>query len=327
MRYVLGLDQGGTKTHAMIADENGVILGMGQSKGACHATQGMDAAMTQIDLAIRQATQQSQIGLESVAAIYAGLTGIDWDYEKELLTAELKKRFGVENTNAVNDSIIALKAGTQNEKGCVLCVGTGFNCAVRKSKAEEFVFGYYVAEEHQGGGALGQKTIQAVLDAEVGLAEPTALTDMLFARFQVSNAGQLLYQVVTGAISSQDKLGLPLLLGQAAMQNDPVALRILFEYGRDISKYAIAGMKRLDLLEEDLDVVLSGSIFKCKVPVLQDAVTAAIHKFAARANIINCRYEPIVGAVLLALEEINGPLSQKVYKNIETASEKFPILR
>ncbi len=327
MRYVLGLDQGGTKTHAMIADENGVILGMGQSKGACHSSQGMDAAMAQIELAIRQAVEQSGVTMDLITAMYGGLTGIDWEYEKELLTVELRKRFGIENTHAVNDCIIAFRAGTDSEQGCVLCAGTGFNCAVRKSKTEEFAFGFYIADEHQGGGALGQKTIQAVINAESGLGEPTLLSEKLLKRFQVPNVDELLYRVVTGSIGSQDKLQLPLLLEQAALENDPVALQILADYGRDTARYAIAGMRRLGLLETALDVVLSGSVFKCRAPVLRDTVISEIHKFAARANIINCRYEPIVGAVLLALEELGRPLSREIYENIESASGRFPVLR
>lgn len=327
MRYVVGLDQGGTKTHAMVADEKGTILGMGQSEGACHSSHGMDIAMARIEQAIHLAIKQADISMGSVAAIYGGLTGIDWDYEKELLTDELRKRFSIENTHAVNDCMIALRAGTSSEKGCVLCAGTGLNCAVRKNSGQEFLFGYYIADQHQGGGALGQKVIHAVLDAEVGMAEPTKLTEMLLKRFHVADVNQLLYQVVTGGISSQDKLELPPLLEQAAMQNDPVALKILAGYGREIAKYAIAGMRRLGLLEEEIEVVLSGSIFKCKAPILQDAVISQIHQFAARAKIINCRYEPIVGAVLLALEELNKPLSPEVYKNIEAAAESFAILR
>ena len=30
MRYVLGIDQGGSKTHAVIADQEGRLLGMGK---------------------------------------------------------------------------------------------------------------------------------------------------------------------------------------------------------------------------------------------------------------------------------------------------------
>ncbi|MBO5646264.1 MAG: hypothetical protein J6S59_04000 [Clostridia bacterium] len=40
MKYVLGLDQGGSKTHAAVANDRGELLGIGTSFGACHSVNG-----------------------------------------------------------------------------------------------------------------------------------------------------------------------------------------------------------------------------------------------------------------------------------------------
>lgn len=327
MKYVLGIDQGASKTHAMVADELGVILGMGQSGGACHSTNGMETAMAKIQEATRQALEQSGLEAGQLSAVTAGMTGLDWDFEKELLTNELQTRFPGQKVSVVNDCIIAMRAGTNNEKACVLCAGSGLNCAVRNDGEHEYVFGFYIADKDQGGTALGQRAVQAVLDAQSGLGEPTLLSGMLLDYFGLSSVDELLYQTVIRRIGPAETIKLPPLIEQAAAQNDAVALEIFNSYGRDIARYAIAGMKRLHLLGEPVDVVLSGSIFKCKLPILQDAVAAEIHRCAAHAVVVNCRYEPIVGAVLLALEELQNPLSPQVYHHIEAASSQFQILR
>ena len=57
MRYVLGIDQGGTKTHALVGDELGHILGAGCDMGSCHSVNGMEHAMQAVDGAVRMALE------------------------------------------------------------------------------------------------------------------------------------------------------------------------------------------------------------------------------------------------------------------------------
>ncbi|MBQ8954023.1 MAG: hypothetical protein IJ048_07890 [Clostridia bacterium] len=57
MKYVLGIDQGGTKTHALVSDENGRILGVGRDVGGCHSIDGMEQAMR----GVRGAAQKRSI--------------------------------------------------------------------------------------------------------------------------------------------------------------------------------------------------------------------------------------------------------------------------
>ena len=44
MKYVLGLDQGGTKTNAAIADLQGNLLGLGTAQGSLHTYKGLPHA-------------------------------------------------------------------------------------------------------------------------------------------------------------------------------------------------------------------------------------------------------------------------------------------
>ena len=67
-----------------------------------------------------------------------------------------------------------------------------------------------------------------------------------------------------------------MLLERAAAQNDRVALDILEQYGKTLARYAVAGLRKADMLDADIDVVLSGSILKCRIPVLKETVAAQI---------------------------------------------------
>lgn len=328
MKYIIGIDQGASKTHALVSDEYGNVLGMGKSYGACHSSEGMAYAVTSANEAVVQALEQSGVALRHIEVIAAGMTGVDWDFEEKMLAEALREVFPApKHIKVVNDCIIAMRAGTRKKYGSVLCAGSGLNCAVINESGEQIVYGFYIDEEFQGGFSLGKRTVRAVTDSHIGLKPETKLTEMLLGYFKVNTVDELLYKKVTGAITSGDYLHLPIILEEAAAQNDAVALSLLADYGRNIAMYVICGMEKLSMLDTDADVILSGSIFKCRLPILREAVSIEIHKRAVNAKIVDAVYEPIVGAALLGLESLREGLTREVYENLEASAEKFPIKR
>ena len=91
MSYILGIDQGGTKTAAAVMDEAGKILGIATRRGAYYPTDGMTSAFTKIKEAVEEAIAQAGITREQIGTAIAGITGIDWQGDKEKVSNELKK--------------------------------------------------------------------------------------------------------------------------------------------------------------------------------------------------------------------------------------------
>ena len=326
MRYVLGLDQGGSKTHGIVADENGRILGMGKSYGACHSSTGLDYAVNAVLEAADSALEQSGLTRDDIHTVVGGLTGIDWKSESEMLTKAIAPHFPASDVVIVNDCLIAMRAGTHKKNCAVLCAGSGLNCAVQKDK-ECFVYGFYIPDEYQGGYCLGRKTIQAVFDSYLGLIAETVLTDMVMDYFSETSVDELLYRHVTGKITDKQYLYLPILLEEAAKQGDNVAAQIWEDYGSAIVAFLTARMRKMELLNLETDIVLSGSIFKCKYRGFIERVQKEIRSKIPGAAIIEARYEPVVGAMLMGIERINGEGLAKAYENLELLSDRFPILR
>lgn len=304
MGYILGIDQGSSKTQVVIGDHKGKIIGIGKSYGACHSVSGLSKAMEAISQAVRQAFDECNLTWKDVDVIAAGLTGVDWDYEVELLTNELHRLSGVENIILKNDCIIAMRAGSTNEYRAVICAGSGLNCAIHKDGDEEFVFGFYIDDEFQGGSGLGRACLKAVINSAIGLEEETVLTNMLLEYFEVKTIDELLYMKTKEKIKHNQYLYLPILLEQAALKEDRVALSVWERFGRQFGRYIAVGLKRFELLDTEVDVVLSGSIFKCKCAILKQAVEDEILSTAHKAKIIDAEYEPIVGAYLLGLDHL-----------------------
>lgn len=327
MPYILGIDQGGSKTHAIVMDGFGTVLGLGKSQGACYANTGLDVAMNYIKEASDRALGESGLSYEQMNWIVAGLTGADWDYEVELLTEALRKQTHHDNVYVVNDCIIAMRAGTSGTVSGILCAGSGFNCAVRNGD-DMFTYGYYVPDDCAGGSALARATLRAVYDGELGLNQKTALRELVLDFFRVSSVDELLLKDVTGQLADSEVLRLPVLLQNAALEGDPVAKDIWTKTGKRMAQCMTARIRKMHMEYEPVEVVLSGSVFKCRAPQLIESVTGEILDCAPNAVIISAEYEPIVGAALLGLDKIHGnALPTQVYQNLEASAEVYAIKR
>lgn len=326
MKYVMGVDQGSSKTHVIVGDDIGNILGFGKSHGACHSSTGIEYAMAAVEEAVHMALMQAGLKMTQIDILVAGMTGVDWEFESRLLQDKLEALTHIKKVIVVNDCIIAMRAGSTHNYGAVLCAGSGLNCAVRDKEGKEFVYGFYIDDEYQGGSGLGKACVRAVTEAYVGLEQETLLTDVLLEKFQCHNVDQLLFRKVTGKITMEDYLSLPIDLEEAAHRGDETAKNILYRFGCQFGKYVAAAMKKMKMTEYETEVVLSGSIFKCKEPELRKAVADYLAAEAPLAKIVDAEYEPIVGAYLIAIEE-NGENTQFDLSNVEKCSYIFPLKR
>ena len=329
MEYVLGIDQGGSKTHAAVADETGRLLGAGRGPGACHSVHGMEAAMAGVAEAVRGACEAAGVPPGSIGAVAAGMTGVDWPDETELLRRALAGTLGLprETIRVVNDCIVALRAATSSPAGCILCAGTGLNCGVRDGRGGEYTFGYYIPDADQGGMALGRRVLQAVYDAESGVGPATALTPAVLERTGCASVDELLRRQVSGRLESRLVLQLPLVAEETALAGDEASIALLRRFGRDVAAYAVAGLRRFHLEGDAIEVVLSGGVFKCRAPALLDAVRAEIRAAAPRAVVTDSAWEPVVGAVLLALDGLEGTDAGEIQRHIRRDAQRFQLVR
>ena len=128
--HSLAIDQGGTKTVAIVADDEGHILGKGVGAGACHFFDGMPKAMTTVEAAARLALTQAGLAPRELHTVSAGLAGANWPEEIVALETGLRNMLAVDDVRVYNDCLIALRGGTARTRCAVLCAGTGLNAGL-----------------------------------------------------------------------------------------------------------------------------------------------------------------------------------------------------
>lgn len=327
MDYVLGIDQGGTKTAAAIMDIEGTILGSGFSRGACHASDGMDAAMSAVKAAYDGALLMSGLKLKNIGYIAAGLTGMDWPEEYTTAREALCKLTGIRHVSVFNDCIVAMRGGTEKPYGAVICAGTGLNVGVRDFQGQTCVFGYYIDGEYQGAYALGNRALRAVFASECGILGNTALTRLALGFFNAGTVDDLLRKYTSGKITDNFKKFAPFIF-QAAGEGDAVAASIIDSFGRGAAEYAVAGLRMRNMDQAEVDVVLSGSVLNPGNTMLKESICSVIYEKCPGAHVRDAVYEPVVGACLSALDELlnSGP-GFKDNRNVQASSKIHNLMR
>jgi N-acetylglucosamine kinase-like BadF-type ATPase len=95
-------------------------------------------------------------------------------------------------------------------------------------------------------------------------------------------------------------------VAEAAASGDPAAREILDAAAAELSDAAQSVIRRLNLSGRPYDIVLSGGTFAA-VPALVEAVASLLGAPLATVRLLTD--EPATGAVRLAMEQLNLPLT------------------
>jgi N-acetylglucosamine kinase-like BadF-type ATPase len=93
------------------------------------------------------------------------------------------------------------------------------------------------------------------------------------------------------------------LVFRAAAEGDAVAQEIVRWAGRELGDLALGVIRQLDFQELGFDVVLAGSLYGGS-PLLVEAMQQTIHAEAPGARLVRLAAPPVVGGVLLGMEQV-----------------------
>lgn len=329
MKYFLGVDQGGTKTAAAVCNEAGEVLGFGIHDGlvCTYFQDDEEIYIKNLRIACETALNEAGITFSDVTAVCGSLNGADWDFEYMILASKLMRASECQDVTVINDSMGAMRGGSLNPNCAAFCVGTGGNIAVCNETGQAFMYGYFLPENLQGGNALGRRMFAAVLEAYVGVGEPTMLTDLVLD-FTGYEDVQKLYMDITLNRYEMVYKNLAELFLEACAHNDPVALNIARCFAGTAAKYILAAVKRLGLENQSLDLVFSGSVFKDNGVIITRMITEELQRTNCDFRAIDASYEPVCGTLLTLLNnEYGGRIPGRYLDNFDRTCRNYPLVR
>lgn len=317
--YFLGVDVGGSKTHALITDENGNVCGFGKGGPGNHESVGYQGLRQVLSTAVGDAASQAGITLAQITGAGFGVAGYDWPSERSDTLAAISV-LGLTCPLAVyNDAVLGLAAGSPAGWGVNLIAGTSNNCYGRNPSGKEgrvtgagMMFGEY-------GGALeiAVRAMQAVNYAWIKRGPQTALTERLLTRTGCESPAVLMEMLATEKLEVDPIWALDVFSTAAA--GDVIAAEIVAWAGKELGELACAVIRQLDLAGTAFDLVLSGSLYQAGEPLFKP-LRETVLQLAPQARLINLNVPPVVGAVLLGMEAAGLPREQVYSKLLENGN-------
>ncbi|MFN8465053.1 MAG: BadF/BadG/BcrA/BcrD ATPase family protein [Caldilineaceae bacterium] len=300
MRYFLGVDIGGSKSHAMLANAEGRVLGFGHAGAGNHEVVGYDGLAATLQSVTRQALAAAGLEIGDIGGAGFGVAGYDWPSERPP-TLEAIATLGITAPlDAVNDTIIGLLAGAEQGWGIALVAGTSNNCRGwdRYGREGRVLGNGAPFAEYGGAYEIVLKAIQAVSLDWTRRGPPTALSGAFAELVGAHDVADLL-EGLSQETYTLGAAAAPLVF-QVAAGGDTVAQSVIRWAGEELGSLVIGVVRQLDLQRETFDVVQVGSTYRGG-PLLCDALYATVHAEAPHARFVDLMAPPVVGAVLLGM--------------------------
>jgi N-acetylglucosamine kinase-like BadF-type ATPase len=311
---VLAIDAGNSKTDVAVIAGDGRVVGAARGGPFLPHRVGAEAAVAGLAPLVLAACRDA--GTEPgegplVQHVAACLANADLPPEHEALETAIAARLWGESSEVFNDTFALLRAGLDAPRGIAVVCGAGINCSglVPDRRPVRFAAVGHISGDWGGGGALWQEAMWWAARAEDGRGPDTRLRVELPRHFGLDHMAALIEAVHLGVIAEAQCLELTPVLFTVAADGDDTAGAIVRRQAEEVVALALAAMRRLEVLDEPIDVVLGGGVLTAGHALLMDEIHRLLREQAPLASTTVVRTPPVVGAALLGLDRIGASQS------------------
>ena len=223
---VLGVDGGGSKTRAVVADGAGEVLGEGLAGPSNPLRVGVDEAAGAIRDAVDRACAEAGVRRAEIVAAEVGLAGVKRADIRERMRAAVAE-LGFKTVEVVTDADIALYGATEGKPGLVIIAGTGSVCCGINARGRRACAGGWgpVVGDEGSGSWIARRALQAVARATDGRGRRSSLVEAACDYFNVAAADDLSTAVYAPNVTNSRIAGFGGRVVEAAKRRDAVARR------------------------------------------------------------------------------------------------------
>jgi N-acetylglucosamine kinase-like BadF-type ATPase len=320
MKYFLGIDVGSSKTHALIADETGASIGFGKAWGGNYQGVGYDGLENVLNESFGQAMEMAGIRVEQITGAGFGVSGYDFPSDRKQHVQAIATLGLSCPLDVVNDGVNGLLAGATRGVGVNVTAGSSNNCRGRGRDGRE---GRIVGNgpkfgEYGGGIEIALKALHMVNYAWIKRIPPTVLTNILLNATGAKDEMDLMEGLSNDQYHLFPFIAIEVI--QAARDGDAAAREVIQWAGEELGWLAVSVARQIGMENEEVEIVQSGSVFDAGV-IISNPMRDIVLKHCPRAKIIHLDCPPVVGSVLLGMEQINFDGYAIREKIIQTAKE------
>lgn len=247
--FIIGMDGGGSKTHAIITDNNGKILKMHFGGPTNFQIIGVEKAAETIFSLIEMCCGSAGCTIDNIETVVCGLTGAGRIGDQQRM-AEGLKNFSVSKGSNIkkiiieSDARIALEGAFKGSPGIILIAGTGSIAFGKDRKGGIHRVGGWgrVLGDEGSGYFLGRSGLTAVTRHLDGRGEKTKLTAMIAKDFELKDQTAIINAVYK---NNFDVASVAPLILKAAEKKDPICLSIVETSVIDLAEHIGVAAKKI----------------------------------------------------------------------------------
>ncbi|NUO80288.1 hypothetical protein HUU05_09455 [candidate division KSB1 bacterium] len=315
LNYIIGIDSGGTAMRGCLLRGNGELLALKDAPSANYNKLRGEILKHVAQLA-RQLCEAAQISTHDIDLAGFCATGVGRPADRQFVTELLQQARLAQHVVAESDALGALTGAFAGGPGIIVSAGTGAFAHAR-THAGQIVrvggWGYLLGDEGSGY-YLAKQALNAALQDWDGRGEPTKLRAIFEKHFGVTSIELIITQIYDPAFDRGRVAELAPLVFAAADEGDRVAQRLVEETGSALGELAFAAMKRFEA-HTSIPLALLGKLFRRRETLLP-AFWKVFGTTQQRIQIIEPRFEPVLGAALLAMQVTHQKMERAFLENL-----------
>ncbi|MGP4105667.1 N-acetylglucosamine kinase [Virgibacillus sp. L01] len=317
MEYVAGIDGGGTKTKAVIADMDGIIIAETTAGPTNPNVMSRENLIRTLDMMFKDMKEQVPDAYDNISGLFAGISGVGNAAAKTDLEGILEQIVPKGVPVCVEaDTVNALYSGTYGGPGIVQISGTGsITYGINHQLERDRVGGWgYLFGDEGSGYDIGRQGIMAALKASDGRGKNTNLLEMICTCFSVTHPYDLIQRIYASPTPKSEISPVSKLVFEAYKHNDLVAREIIANTISDLSLSIRTLYGKLFQPNEEVKVVLCGGVFSDE-EVLPRLLENDLRDFK-NVKITTPVMAPVGGSIIGAYLLRNIKPASSVYQNI-----------
>jgi N-acetylglucosamine kinase-like BadF-type ATPase len=296
---VVGVDGGGTKTTALLADLSGCVVARAQGSGSNQNVVGTESAASAIAGAIGECCRIAGVPAARISGAAFGLAGAGSPEERAALAEQVRRLVGREGLSILvdTDARIALEGAFDGGPGIVAIAGTGSSVMAKDAEGRVRLFGGWgrLLGDEGSGMDIGRQLVRRLLLACDARREFSPLEESAAIETGLRTRDQILTAVYRENLPLSTLA--PIVL-RAADASDTEALAMLEASAGDLAGH-VAEAAGQEGLPEDPGVVLIGGLVDAG-RLYQRILESAIRIRVPRARLHAALHPPAEGAVRMA---------------------------
>lgn len=308
MRYVVGIDGGQSSTTAVVVGENGNVVGRGNAGPADHVDEppGSRRCADASAAAVVRALEAARLARDTrFEAVRIGLSGYDAAFDG------VQPAFPARSVRMLHDAPIALAGAVASRPAVVVIAGTG-SVAYGEDGSGASVrtggWGYLFGDRGSAFAVARDALAQAMADDDRGSRSP--LGDAALAFFDRRDLRELATAALLGRLSRAEIATFARVVHDAARLGDSHAAAIVDDAASSLAQLAADTIARLSPEAQDVPVALSGGAFQSESFFAR--ARDKLRALAPNAVAVRPRYDPAVGAALLAFGDAELPVPPRI---------------